>query len=152
MSSGERLVAGGVLALGMAFSIGTYFIPEAAGYAQVGPRVFPGIVAAGLLACGLLLVVQAWRGGFRARELEDTDPFDWRAFAWIGAGLLAHLALIGVLGFIAASILLFMMVARALGSQKRRRDLVIAIILSVALYVLFTRVLGLALGPKVLGF
>ena len=153
MSRGDRVdvaevaIAAGVTGLGFAFAIGTYLLPEAGGYAQIGPHVFPAIITAGLLLCGLALLAQALAGGFRNREREDTDPFDARAFGWLTAGLIAHLALIGTIGFVAASSLLFVAVARGFGSRRLLRDAIIALVLATLLYVLFTQVLGLALGP-----
>jgi putative tricarboxylic transport membrane protein len=147
MKPGELAIGGGVTALGLCYAISTYLLPEAGGYAQVGPGVFPAIVSAGLLICGALLLAQAASGGFRNRAEEDTDPFDWRAFGWVSGGILVHLALIGTIGFVAASVILFLAIARGFGSTNWQRDAIVALVMAVLLYLLFTEILGLALGP-----
>ncbi|HYN63683.1 MAG TPA: tripartite tricarboxylate transporter TctB family protein, partial [Candidatus Limnocylindrales bacterium] len=77
------------------------------------------------------------------------DEPDWMAFFVISAGVILHMVLIGWAGFIIASILLFVLVARGFGSRKPVRDLIIAVILAVTVYFLFTAGLGLNLpaGP-----
>jgi putative tricarboxylic transport membrane protein len=69
---------------------------------QVGPAMFPGLIAAGLCVCGLVLVVRGWRS--RAGE------------PWVRLGPWARmprhvLALLAVLG----GIVFYMLAAQALG-------------------------------------
>ena len=53
---GQAAVSAGVLALGIAFAAGTWLLPDAPGYAKVGPRLFPGLISAGLIVVGALLL------------------------------------------------------------------------------------------------
>lgn len=147
MKPGELVVGLCITALGLFFAVSTYLLPEASGYAQVGPKVFPVVVSVGLLVCGALLIFQAASGGFRNRTEEDTDPFDWRAFAWVSGGVIAQMVTIGTIGFIPSSTVLFAAIARGFGSKRIFRDVLIALILATLLYLLFTQVLGLTLGP-----
>ena len=147
MKPGEAAIALAVIALGTYLAIATYLLPDVGGYAQVGPRVFPSIVAAGLLICGGLLMYEALHGGFSARVEEDVDPFDGRSFAWTSVGVLGQLLAVGVIGFILASTWLFAAVARAFGSRRTLRDVLVGLVLATALYLLFTEVLSLSLGP-----
>ena len=47
--AGQLAVATGVLVLGMLMALGTMQLPEATGYAKVGPRLVPAIVSGGLM-------------------------------------------------------------------------------------------------------
>ena len=76
-------------------------------------------------------------------------PVDWPALAWLGAGLALNVALIGVLGFVLASTILFVCVARAFGSRRPARDAAIAILFSFVTYIGFDRVLGISIGAGV---
>jgi putative tricarboxylic transport membrane protein len=147
MKVGEGLFSAGIALAGLAIAAQTLGLPEAPGYSQVSPRLFPAIVAAGLLITGLVLLVQVIRGGFVNLPNEQRNALDVAAVAWISGGVLAHMALIGVVGFIGASTLLFAAVARGYGSRRLFRDVGIGLLLAIALYLIFTQALGLSLGP-----
>ena len=144
--AGEIAVAGGILALGVFLAAQTWLLPDAPGYAKVGPRVFPGVVSAGVIICGLMLLREAWRVGFvGVLAGEGRAPFAWRPFLWLSAGVIFHMAMIGTLGFIAASTVLFAACARAFGSRAIGRNLGIGLLLATAIFFLFTEGLGLSL-------
>src|SRR5690606_15371859 len=69
-SSRPAQVAIGVGALGVAavLAVGAAQIPSAAGYAGVGPDFLPWAMSLALAVCGVLLIVQALRGGWRDVE------------------------------------------------------------------------------------
>lgn len=148
---GELLISLGLLALGAFIVFETQGIAETQGYSQIGPRLFPYLIGTGLSLCGTWLGWQALTGGWRnvpADEDGHAAP-DWMAFALISAGIVLHMVLIGWAGFILASALLFVLIARGFGSRRPVRDLVIAIVLSTVVFFLFTQALGLSLpaGP-----
>lgn len=153
-SVGDLLVSLGVLALGGYFAYGAFNISVAQSYSRVGPRFFPFLVAAGLLLCGALLLVQALRGVTAPPEQgEDVDldvPPDYRAVAVIGASLAAYVLLLEPLGFVLASALLFWGVATAFGSRAWLRDPLVGLVLALAVYLAFTRLLGLRLPAGIL--
>ena len=66
-------------------------------------------------------------------------------FVWVSAGLFAHMALIGWAGFIIAGTVLFACVARGFGSRRIVRDLAIALVMSVAIYLFFVKLLNVNL-------
>ncbi|MGQ0662744.1 MAG: tripartite tricarboxylate transporter TctB family protein [Pseudomonadota bacterium] len=144
----QALMAAGVIALAVLVGYQTLAIPVTPLYARIGPKVFPGMVAAGLLALGLLLLWQARSGSWG--EIEEDGPPDWRALGWVGLGLAVNLALIKPLGFILASTLMFCCVARAFGSRRPVRDGVVALAVSTAAFVGFDRVLGISIGAGIL--
>ncbi len=132
------------------------------GYAAVGPRTFPVIVGLGLLGSGLGLLAATWRGWRRAlpetgaegpdaEVVEGAEDIgtDWRTLLAVAGLLAVYIALFKPLGFILVSIALLPVGAWALGSRSPLRDLLAGVGVSVATYLLFTRLLGLELpaGP-----
>jgi len=123
-------------------------IPASPIYAQVGPKLVPWLVAAGLLALGGLLTVLALRGGWShdIEEMQDAPPANLKALGLMLAGLLANLALIVPLGFTIAASAQFVLVAAAFGSRAHLRNLAIAFVVALAAYALFVKVLGVNIG------
>jgi putative tricarboxylic transport membrane protein len=147
--AGELAVAAGVGLLGLLVVWQTFGIAAGGGYAQVGPRLFPGIVGTTLLGFAVLLAREALAGGFRHVEGVPAAPATVPGFLWVSAAVLVHLAIIGSTGFIAATVVLFVGVARGIGSTRPQRDAVIGLALAIVVFVLFTQGLGLNLpsGP-----
>jgi putative tricarboxylic transport membrane protein len=146
---GELLISLALIAVGSFVIYETQSIAETQGFGQVGPRLFPYIIGIGLTICGGVLGWQAIAGGWRNVPLdqEGHDQPDWVAFGMISAGIILHMILIGWAGFIIASTLLFVLIARGFGSKKPVRDLAIGIVLSAVAFFIFTLALGLSL-PK----
>lgn len=150
--AGQVAVALGVLALGGGILAGSFHLPTGGGYAQVGPGVVPRIVGILILVVGALLVREAFTGGFRGvdEEAEVHLPMDWRAFAWVTGGIFAYGALVQPLGFIPASVILFLMVARSFGSRRWMLNLGVATLLAAFVFTVFNYGLGLTLPAGVL--
>ena len=72
------------------------------------------------------------------------------AIAWLAAGITAHLLLAERGGFVVASAALFWFTARAFDARRPWRDAAFALVISVAAYVLFARVLQLSLPSGIL--
>ena len=79
---GETIVAAGVLVLAAVMVWQTFEIPVSPLYAKVGPRVMPFIAAAGLGLLGVLLLIEALRGGWQPEEEKEVKP-DNVALAWV---------------------------------------------------------------------
>jgi putative tricarboxylic transport membrane protein len=142
---GQALVSLAILAIGGALALATVFLPEAPGYARVSARLFPGLIAGGLLLLGLMLLVEVARGGFRNVGEEAREPFHAAAFGWVSVGLIAHMALIAGIGFILAATLLYGCTARGFGSRHPGRDAVVGLFVGAVVYALFTYGLTLSL-------
>lgn len=146
---GDVLVALGILALGGYFLQGAFKVRILSGYDRIGPRFFPYLVAAGLLLCGVLLLVQALRG--RAAEPEpeeDADPdapADWKPILILSVALLVDILLIELIGFVLSSALLFWGVCLGFGSRRFLRDILSGLALALTAYLTFTRLLDLNL-------
>jgi putative tricarboxylic transport membrane protein len=152
---GELALALGAVLFGLLVIWQTTNIRVAPIYSTVGPRVIPYIVGAGLVLTGLWLAFEALTGRTTAgsAESEDVDlslPTDWRTVGLLALVLIAYLLLIERAGFVIASAVLFVGAAYAMGSRRYVRDTVIGVLLSLGLYVLFSRGLGLDLPAGVL--
>ena len=148
---GEMLISFALIALGSFVVFETRSIAETQGYAQIGPRLFPYIIGVGLTLCGAVLGWHALTGGWRNIPLdqEGHGAPDWLAFFIISAGIVLHMVVIGWAGFIIASTLLFVLIARGFGSRRLVRDALIAVALAAVVFFVFTSGLGLKLpsGP-----
>lgn len=148
---GQLALAAGYLALGAFVLYGSYHLPTGGGYAQVGPGVVPRIVGAAMLGLGALLLREVFTGGFRGVDEaeERTRAMDWASFAWITLGIFAYGVFIERLGFILASVLLFVPVARGFGSRRWLTNVLVGAVLAGVIFAVFNYGLGLNLpaGP-----
>jgi putative tricarboxylic transport membrane protein len=167
-SFADLAAAVGIAVLGILLGAGSFGIPLGVGYDRIGPRFFPSVVAGGLALLGVWLAVTALRrdnakiaerktaeeqthGTNSVPWLPDRDQTNWRALGFLAAGLLLCLALFERGGFVMASSVLFWVAACGFGSERPLRDAVIAVALAVAVFLAFTRGLGLMLPRGVLG-
>lgn len=152
----QTLVGAGVLVLAALLAFGATSISSEAGYAGVGPNFLPWVVAGALTLCGVLLIVEAQRGSQPAvlEEPSGAERGDWRAVAWMSAGLLANAALITTIGFVLSCALCFVLAVRGLRISEGRpggalkdtlRDICIGLALSAPVFWLFTKVLAISL-------
>jgi putative tricarboxylic transport membrane protein len=149
-SAAEVALSLGVLALGLGAAAVTATLPSEGGYAGIGPSFIPGVVSGGLVLLGAWLAVEALSGGWRnappdAAAERGEHAFDAAAFGWVSAGLLAHMALVGIAGFVLAGAALFACVARAFGSRRIARDAAIGFALALAVFLFFVRLLNVNL-------
>ena len=150
--AGQVAVAAGVAAIGAAVLWGSFYLPTSGGYAQVGPGVMPRVVGTLILILGGFLLREAFTGGFRGvdEEAEVHLPMDWVAFAWVSGGIIAYGLLVEPLGFIFASTILFVMVARGFGSRRWLTNAITGLILAIAVFAIFNYGLGLTLPAGIL--
>jgi hypothetical protein len=142
---GETVIALGVIALAVVIFVQTLSVPVSPLYAKVGPTVFPFITAAGLALLGILLLVEAVRGGWQTEEEKEVTP-DRPALLWVAAGLVLNVALIVPAGFTIASVIMFVCVARGFGSKKILRDAAIGAAFALIAYFGFAKTLGINIG------
>ena len=149
---GQVAVAGGVLAIGALILGGSFFLPTGGGYAQVGPGVVPRIVGICLIALGGFLLREAFSGGFNGvdEEAEAKLPMDWLSFGWVSGGIIAYGLLVEHAGFVIASTLLFVLVARGFNSRRWLLNVITGVILAAVVFAIFNYGLGLTLPPGVL--
>ena len=138
---GEAAFGGGVLTLGIFIAFETTRGMGSTN-AVVGPALFPYLIAAGLVIVGASLLREAFAGHIAH---EGGFELDWIAVALVSAGLLIQIFLLETLGWIPATALLFIAVARAFGSRRLLTDAVLGVALTAASFVVFNYGLGLNL-------
>jgi len=143
-SGAEIALSLGVVALGIGVAAVTATLPSEGGYAGIGPNFIPAVVAAGIIVLGVWLAIEAFAGGWRDAP-EYTEKFEPLPFVWVSAGLFAHMALIGWAGFIVAGTVLFACVARGFGSRRIARDIAIALVFTLGIYLFFVKLLNVNL-------
>lgn len=150
---GLRLTAATVVALGAVGLYGAGQIREPGGYSPVGPRVFPYVVSLGLLAFGLLFLARTTFWPDRElieRAVSEESTTHWPTPLLLGAALVVYAFALTWVGYIIATALFLPTSARILGSKNIRRDVAVGVVLSVVLYLAFTRFLGVRLPAGLL--
>jgi len=150
--TGQLAVAAAILILGMLMALGTLQFPEATGYAKVGPRLMPAIVSGALILLGIMLLKEAWFGGFKDvdEDAAAANPTEWKAFAWISGAMIINGILMVPAGFVIAGIVMFVMAARGFGSTRWLKNGIIGTILAAVTYAFFNYGLGLNLPAGLL--
>ncbi|QYN38986.1 tripartite tricarboxylate transporter TctB family protein [Pseudonocardia sp. DSM 110487] len=148
----HRIAALAFLAVAVGVLTGAFTIDQGTTYQAVGPRVFPLLVGAGMCLVSAIGVVQAFRG-------TDTDQIDqlreeirathWPSVVLLVAALIGYVLLLTPLGYWQTTTVFFVAVARVLGSRKLVRDAIIGLVLALAVYMLFDRLLGIGLPPGI---
>jgi putative tricarboxylic transport membrane protein len=144
---GEAVLAAFVLLLGVFVAVETALLRAGPGYSAIGPKLFPWLVAAGLLLVGVALL-----HGARAGAVAQPAGFelDLPPALVVTAGLVLQMVLMKAAGFVIASAVLFVAVAHAFGSRRLLLNMAIGLVLCAATYLAFTRGLGLVLPAGVL--
>lgn len=112
--------------------------------ARVGPTVFPYVIAGGMILLAIGTVISAVRRGFPERPDDNYVPI-----AWIIAGLVAQLLLLGFAGFSIATGVLFAFTAKAFGRGPLWQTIPIGIVFAFLVWFAFAKGLQLSLpaGP-----
>ena len=145
---GEGVLGAGVLALGLFIAVETARFEVGPSHAAVGPRLFPFLIATGLIVVSLALLRQAFFGHIAH---EGGFELDWLAVALVSSGLIVQMLLLDLLGWIIATTLLFIAVARAFRSRRLALDAAIGLVLTALAFVVFTAGLGLNLPTGIIG-
>ncbi|NQX28380.1 tripartite tricarboxylate transporter TctB family protein [Microbacteriaceae bacterium VKM Ac-2854] len=150
---GELVFAVLAVALGVFVFVGAFAIRVPGAGTQVGPRVFPFLVATILIASAVMVVVDVLRGRLGPQEegedIDSSASTDWLTLVKIVVFLAAHIALLDVIGWAPAAALLFGGVAWALGAKRWWLALLIGLGLALVVQLVFGGFLGLSLplGP-----
>ena len=111
---------------------------------------YPWLVLAGLVLAGGFAMREAVTGA-RAGNLEAAPSRPARGpLLLLAAGAALHVVLLERAGFVIAAAVLFWFAARAFDPRHPLRDAVFAVVLPLAAYVVFARVLQLTLPAGVL--
>lgn len=153
-SKGELGFAGLLLALGVFVLVDTTTIEIPKAASNVGPRFFPYAVGALLTASAAVLIVNILRGDHAEPEegelVDPALPMNIRRVGSLVASVVAFAVLLEPLGYVLATAISFCAVAITLGSRHYARLAVISLVVGLAIYLGFTRGLGLSLPPGLL--
>jgi putative tricarboxylic transport membrane protein len=146
----QLVVSAAVLLLGIGATVVAMALPDAGGYARIGPNFVPRLVAGGLVLAGAWLLAEVFTGGWRAAEPDTPQergdhPFVAPAFVWVATGLGAQMLLIANAGFPIAACVLFSCVARGFGSRRWLRDALIGLAIGLFVFVFFVHFLNVNL-------
>jgi len=141
-----------LLALGIAVLVAVQGYPRIPGQ-QVGPALFPGLIAVGLCVCGTLLLLRGWRDRGSVPWLRagawTGSPRHVLAFATVIAGVLFYMLLSERLGFLITSTLVLAALMWALRVSPGRA-LLIAVVASLVIHFAFYKLLRVPLPWGVL--
>ena len=151
----QVLVGLGILLTGGGLAVGALGIPSAAGYGGVGPNFLPWLVATGLAVCGIMVLREAFTGGFRMLEEPDHPANFWPGAIMVSAGLLANAALITTIGFVLSCALCYVLAVQGLRRAEGQAavsspralaiDLGSGVAISAPVYWMFTKLLAINL-------
>jgi putative tricarboxylic transport membrane protein len=149
---GPFLVGAGMVVIGLVLLSQVFAIP-APGFGMRGPRFFPMLAVVLWLALSVAYLAQHTvgllrdRGGLPAERFERTP-----ALLTLVAVLVVYAFILDPVGYWISTSLFFVAAARTLGSRSLVRDAAIGVVLSLTVYLAFTRALGVRLPEGVLGF
>ncbi|MFE9204147.1 tripartite tricarboxylate transporter TctB family protein [Micromonospora sp. NPDC007230] len=148
---GPLLVGMVMLALGVLMLAQTFNI-KGGGFEPSGPRFMPFVVASLWTVLALIyLGQQVSRLVRRADNLPAERFTHMLGAAALVVLLVIYAYLLDPLGYVIATSLFFLGASRAMGSRQWFRDLIVAVALSLLVYLTFTRALGVHLPEGVLG-
>lgn len=138
------IIAAALAVLAAVIFIDTARLGGAGAYARIGPAAFPYAIAAALAVIAIGTAIKAMRGHFPPREHDEPAPI-----LWIVGGLAAQLLLLKIAGFSIATGILFACTAKGMGRGPLWLTVPIGIVLSLAIWIVFARLLQLSLpaGP-----
>ena len=124
------------------------------GSGSVGPQVFPTIIGIFIIAVSIILAIEILRGNYGQPEGTEFGEIkamtDWKTLSTVAASILTYPFLIESAGFVIASTVVFFGVGFAYGARKLIRNLLIALIFSLIVFLTFTEFLNVNLPAGLL--
>jgi hypothetical protein len=143
-------VAAVLAAIGLVAAWQLTLIPESAIQMTVGARAVPTVVVGLIILLTIIYAVGAWRGKQVDESHEEgQEPLPGsgtRLVALLGAGV-AFMVGLPWLGFVLPATVCGMCVARSFDAPFNGKSVLICGLIALIFWVLFSRILGVALGP-----
>jgi putative tricarboxylic transport membrane protein len=153
-SWGELVAALALAGVGVAMIVDTQSIRVLATANAVGPRFFPYVVGGAATLIGLWLAIAVLRGDRASpEESEDVDlnqKTDWRTLAMLTGSFVVYLLIITPVGYLLSTMLFFGGTAFSLGARRPRSLILTTLLVPLATFLIFTRLLGIYLPNGVL--
>lgn len=151
---GELAFAGSLLLLGLIVLFDTKRMVVPPGSGSVGPQVFPTIIGTFIIVVALFLAFEVLRGNYGQPEGTEFGEIktktDFKTLGTVSASILTYPFLIESAGFVIASTVVFFGVGFAYGARKLIKNLLIAVIFALVVYLTFTKFLSVELPAGVL--
>jgi putative tricarboxylic transport membrane protein len=139
--------------LGAAYLASATRIPVFDAGDQIGPRMFPFMISAVVICCGLALLL-------KELKRKERQPFSWgfasergiwlRILCTIAAGIIYGLVL-DWLGYVIATFFFMSVVASIINIGRHLQNIIIAAVFSIVTFVAFEVILKLSLPRGILG-
>ena len=124
------------------------------GSGSVGPQVFPTIIGIFILLISIFLSFEVLRGNYGQPEGTEFGEIkaqtDYKTLGMVSGSILTYPFLIESAGFVFASTLVFFGVGYAYGARKIIKNLLIAILFALVVYLTFTKLLNVNLPAGIL--
>jgi putative tricarboxylic transport membrane protein len=146
--AGPRLAGAFLLAASVAILLAVFAIPGRGGYSSSGPRFIPLLVACGLILLSALFLLRTWWRPdveLAERSAEEDAATHWATPALVMLALLVYAFALEPVGYPLATALVFVALARILGSPALVRDALAGLVLGFGLFTAFTQYLGVSL-------
>jgi putative tricarboxylic transport membrane protein len=153
---GEWAVSAALLAIGIVVLLDGLHQAASRSASGVGAGFMPKVVGVAIIALSAALMVQIARGRLGEPDEAEGDV-DVRRTRWVPlavcvAAVLVFIVGVEPLGYVIVSSIVFWLTAWAVGARHVLRSALIAVVLSLVVYLAFTRLLDIALPAGVLGF
>ena len=131
---GETVLGAFTLGLGLFIAFDTWLTPPSAALAVVGPGLFPGLIATGLIVVGLQLFYEGFLHRFAQEEFPELD---WKAVFIVAAAVASQVILLERFGWIVSGTAVFVVSAMAFGSRSHVRNVLFGLALTTITYAVF---------------
>jgi putative tricarboxylic transport membrane protein len=143
--TGGVILAGGLVVAG----VGLVWSAVSAADGDLGlqsPRLAPVVISAAWVAVAVAYLIAQ----LRTREAPPEEKPGWWSPAGVIAGLVGFAVALEYAGFVVSAAAFVVVVSRVLGSRHLVRDVIVAVLLPTAVYLVFTRLLDIFLPAGVL--
>ncbi|NBU23183.1 MAG: hypothetical protein EBS38_04645 [Actinobacteria bacterium] len=149
IAKGELVFTSFLFATSVVVLVDTSNMVESNAVGFVGPKVFAYIVGGLMFALSALQMIFVLRGAKGEPEgIEAGSPLEkpnWRPFGLVVLALALYAALIEILGFLIMGPVLYFLVGKAIGVKRNVLLAIVAVVVSIAVFIGFTQGLQLYL-------
>ena len=151
----ERIIFVCIIVLAAVYFYATAQIPTLEIGDPLGPKAFPRLLGIGMLITAAMLFMEIWRARKTPPEATSQPSGDRRHLTVVGAvvaGTAVYLAVFTLLGYVIATSIYLMALMAYFNHGKWTANILTSVLFCIGSYLMFTKLLGVALPPGVLPF